>query len=375
MADENNNATVERLLERFSQLKEMERAELALQEVGEGDEFNLFVLREEILAVRKQLKWLHVDGFYDGKMCTGRAVVRRTGRQDEHGDLLVEIEGSRNAWENAHNATSRSEVDTLSDMMNYLNKYLTGRQQEVLTQMLKPPSARSTARYMGVSNTTVSRTLTRAKGKLRRATENVRKLQNRLEDQQIATLDMYVDKDVLICLPSKLAQPRSGSDTVTRTDMVKVVEHLRNGEAISIDRDDIVSCLTSRQVEILDLWADGRWEDAQVNRSTLCRTMQRIGDRLSKSLLWWKDEDLAFLCMKNRRYLNAGRLSSLARGGCLTVEFNGVVHTISEWAKLTGIPKEVIRGRLFECGWSVERALTERPKPRNRYYSVQKERR
>lgn len=37
----------------------------------------------------------------------------------------------------------------------------------------------------------------------------------------------------------------------------------------------------------------------------------------------------------------------------------GQVHTIAEWARLTGIPQSAIRQRLRVLGWSVERALTE----------------
>lgn len=43
------------------------------------------------------------------------------------------------------------------------------------------------------------------------------------------------------------------------------------------------------------------------------------------------------------------------------VTFNGITHTIREWSDLTGIDYFVIRSRLNR-GWSVERALTEKPK-------------
>lgn len=375
MADEKNNAIVERLLERFSQLKEMERAELALQEAGEGDELNLFILREEILDVKYRLRELRVDGFYNGAMAVRTSVTSVSGMHGEHGELLPEIDEAMRSWDEGRACNNDREINILGNIMNEADKYLSPRQYDVLVGCLAHSSVTHAAKAAGINKSTVSRTNRLAKQRLQRAQANVRKLQNRLEDQQIASIDAYADRDVLICMPRRLVKLESQLSTVSPEELVKVVSYLQNGEAIYLDRDDVAACVSARQMEILDLWADGMCEDAQVNRSTLCRTMQRIGDRLSKSLLWWKDEDLAFLCMKNRRYLNAGRLSSLARGGCLTVEFNGVVHTISEWAVLTGIPKGVIRGRLFECGWSVERALTERPKPRNRYYSVQKERR
>ena len=40
------------------------------------------------------------------------------------------------------------------------------------------------------------------------------------------------------------------------------------------------------------------------------------------------------------------------------IEFNGERRTISEWADVTGIPQNVINGRIYH-GWSIERALTQ----------------
>lgn len=41
------------------------------------------------------------------------------------------------------------------------------------------------------------------------------------------------------------------------------------------------------------------------------------------------------------------------------IEFNGLSHTLSEWAEITGIKKDTLRRRLCEYGWDTERALTE----------------
>lgn len=40
------------------------------------------------------------------------------------------------------------------------------------------------------------------------------------------------------------------------------------------------------------------------------------------------------------------------------IEYNGETHTISEWARITGIGKCCIRRRIVKQGWSVEDALT-----------------
>lgn len=44
------------------------------------------------------------------------------------------------------------------------------------------------------------------------------------------------------------------------------------------------------------------------------------------------------------------------------IEFNGKSQTMAEWAKETGIGWHTLRQRLDRLGWSVERALTEKPK-------------
>lgn len=41
------------------------------------------------------------------------------------------------------------------------------------------------------------------------------------------------------------------------------------------------------------------------------------------------------------------------------LEYEGSTHTISEWARITGINKHTIRRRIDTYGWSVQKALTE----------------
>lgn len=48
------------------------------------------------------------------------------------------------------------------------------------------------------------------------------------------------------------------------------------------------------------------------------------------------------------------------------VEYNGETHTISEWSRIVDIEKNTLRRRL-NAGWSVEDALTIRPKPGGYY--------
>lgn len=40
------------------------------------------------------------------------------------------------------------------------------------------------------------------------------------------------------------------------------------------------------------------------------------------------------------------------------ITLNGETHTISEWARITGINKSTIRNRIVLYGWNIEKALT-----------------
>lgn len=43
---------------------------------------------------------------------------------------------------------------------------------------------------------------------------------------------------------------------------------------------------------------------------------------------------------------------------CHYVEFNGQIHSIAEWARITGIPRSTLNNRINCYGWTVEEALT-----------------
>lgn len=50
------------------------------------------------------------------------------------------------------------------------------------------------------------------------------------------------------------------------------------------------------------------------------------------------------------------------------VTYKGETKTIQQWSEVTGIKPELIRNRIVELGWTVERALTEKPyKGKNQY--------
>lgn len=43
---------------------------------------------------------------------------------------------------------------------------------------------------------------------------------------------------------------------------------------------------------------------------------------------------------------------------CHEIEFNGETHSISEWARITGISRTTLNSRIFQYGWTTEEALT-----------------
>lgn len=47
------------------------------------------------------------------------------------------------------------------------------------------------------------------------------------------------------------------------------------------------------------------------------------------------------------------------------ITFNGETRTLQEWADITGIDRKTISGRIEKCGWSVEKALTTKPRGTN----------
>lgn len=52
-------------------------------------------------------------------------------------------------------------------------------------------------------------------------------------------------------------------------------------------------------------------------------------------------------------------VSTVEKTNARFLVLNGERRTLSEWGRITGLGESIIRGRIDECGWSIERALTE----------------
>lgn len=62
-------------------------------------------------------------------------------------------------------------------------------------------------------------------------------------------------------------------------------------------------------------------------------------------------------CPENCRWLTIQEQQQNRRDARL-LTFNGETHSMTQWAKLTGLKRETIRDRIDKSGWSVEEALT-----------------
>lgn len=64
----------------------------------------------------------------------------------------------------------------------------------------------------------------------------------------------------------------------------------------------------------------------------------------------------------------AGSVTFMARKrrkDAYLITYQGETRTITEWSRATGIARNTIRIRLERLGWTTERALTEKPQPRD----------
>ena len=69
-------------------------------------------------------------------------------------------------------------------------------------------------------------------------------------------------------------------------------------------------------------------------------------------------------CPQNCRWVNWKEQQNNRRNSRY-VEFGGEIHTVAEWERILGWKSNTIYSRL-DRGWSIERALTEAPRRRNK---------
>ena len=181
---------IDEILARKRDVLAQRREELDAQERGEGDNFNLFFLNEELADLNAQLRSLRGAPRSGGHTNSGLVMDR--------GTYLEWLAADRD--EEMHEAHQ-----TYIDAVKNSAAVLTERQNELFALWQEGVSVTELAERFGVDKSTVSRTLTRAKARMKREAEHMAK-QLRLESLAVFDLsDSDVAKVILSCLTSHQA--------------------------------------------------------------------------------------------------------------------------------------------------------------------------
>ena len=226
--------TIDELRARKQFLLARKREELDLQAQGKGDNFNLFMINEELLDVSAQLRALTPS-------C--RVGPKRTTHSTYAADRQQFVDWVRQD-------TDEEPDDARAQMRKILCggiASISGRQREILLLWSDGLRGKEIADRLGVDKTTVSRTLKRAKARVKRVSET-RIAIDQLRDED--RLDMS-DPEVSKLLMSVLTVHQA------------VCFYLYYAERLSV-----------REVGQL----------LQVDHSTVCRTVQRAVDRINDAL-------------------------------------------------------------------------------------------
>ncbi len=182
--------TIDGLRARKRELLARKKYELELQARGEGDNLALFMVNEELLDVADQLRALTAGRRKaGGKTSAGRAV--------DHQQYLNWRQEDREAEDNgARSRAGRAAVEGLD--------LLPRRQREVLERYLAGENIPAIAAALGVNRSTVSRTLSRAKKRLREETGRaLAEARLREDGTEVDLRDGTAAKAVLLALTPK----------------------------------------------------------------------------------------------------------------------------------------------------------------------------
>lgn len=235
--------TIEALRERKRELMARKKYELERQEQGKGDNFTLFMVNEELLDVNAQLRALAPPGKSPKYGRKGRVYNTDFDSRFNSGDRQQFIDWVRQDTEGA-SAGARAE---LKRMLRDGLASVSSRQREILLLYAEGLKLTEIAHKLGVDESTVSRTLKRAKQNIASLTE-VQQAIERLRDGN--QLDMS-DPEVAKLLTSTLTTHQA------------VCFYLYYSEGLSI-----------RQIGQL----------LHVGHSTICRTLQRAVTRINSVL-------------------------------------------------------------------------------------------
>ena len=181
---------IDEILARKRDLLAQRREELEAQERGEGDNFNLFFLNEELSDLNAQLRSLRgaprSGGHTNSSMSMDYAQYKDWLAADRDDDM--------------HEAHQQ-----YIDVVKRSADVLTARQKEIFDLWQDGMNVTQLAEHFGVDKSTVSRTLSRGKARMREEAEHLAK-SLRLEGMKVFDLsDPEVARVILSCLTSHQA--------------------------------------------------------------------------------------------------------------------------------------------------------------------------
>ena len=165
--------TIDELKARKRELMARKKYELELQERGEGDNFALFMVNEELLDVNAQLRAI---------VPAGKGVhFGRKGRASSSLDAYAQNSGDRQQfikWARADVDDAAEEARAeLRKMLHGGMKSVTGRQREILLLYADGLTETAIGAKLGVHKSTVCRTLKRAKKNVASVVETQQKVE------------------------------------------------------------------------------------------------------------------------------------------------------------------------------------------------------
>ena len=181
---------VDEILARKRDILAQRREELEAQERGEGDNFNLFFLNEELSDLNAQLRSLR-GGYRAGGYTNSQLTMDR-------GQYMDWLATDRD--DEMHEA-HQTYIDTVKSSA----AVLTDRQKELFDLWQDGMNVTQLAEHFGIDKSTVSRTLTRGKARMREEAARLAK-QLRLVSMKVFDLaDRDVAKVILSCLTAHQA--------------------------------------------------------------------------------------------------------------------------------------------------------------------------
>lgn len=194
---------IEELRERRKQLLRMREEERQLQERGEGDDFNLFILNEELADINDRLK--QIDPRLRRK--------RRRGAVSTCGDTVNEksatatVNSDRKVYDDwlvSDREDNGETIRTMARVVSEADRYLKPRQLEAFALWRGGMAVSDVAQRMDVNKSTASRLIAAAKAAIRRELE-ARQLPQLGDKAVLDVSDATTASAVLSCLTGKQA--------------------------------------------------------------------------------------------------------------------------------------------------------------------------